>query len=157
MTMEMPEDWILQFDKLNRNSTKKNDIDLSEEKKLTLIAAFKYPVMGQPGFNPSFICMVDKITTGFKAKKGYEYLQAVKDSLIAAQLPYEFSKEIYDEKIGSKNFSVLEGSITSGEFHVSQKSYAAIVDKYALVFTFTYSSDEEYDELNNIIKSIKFE
>jgi hypothetical protein len=89
-------------------------------------------------------------------QNGLDYLKGVKDSLIATQMPYEFSKDIYIEQVSTKEFYVLEAQINLEGFHVNQKSYAAVFDEYVLVFTFTYSSDEEYNELNNIIKSIKF-
>lgn len=131
-------------------------INASEQKSLTLLAMFKHPPGSPVDFNPSFMCIVERIQGLPGIKKGSDYLFHVRKGLALAKLQVTFEKDIYDAPISGLEFGILETKITVGKSTIRQKYGATILKGYALSFISSYGSDEDLRIQNEIIESIKF-
>jgi hypothetical protein len=132
-------------------------ISASEQKSLTLLTMFRHPLGSPVEFNPSFVCIVEK-TEGLPGiKKGSDYLFHVRKGLVAAKLQITIEKDIYTGSVDRLEFGILETKLAIGKTTVQQKYYSTILKGYALSFIISYTSDEELQTQNEIIRSIKFQ
>jgi hypothetical protein len=131
-------------------------LDLSKEKTLNLMFAFKYPFTHQ-GFNPNVLCMAENLGLlgSVTVKSGKDYLAMTKTGMEQTGMPYTFG-EVTTEKLGDKDFDTMEATIDAGEIKLTQKYYAAIFDGYALVFINTFSSEEEASETKGLLDTVSF-
>ena len=131
-------------------------IDLSKEKTLNLMFAFRYPLTHQ-GVNPSVLCMAENLGLlgSVTVKSGKDYLAMTKTGMEQTGMPYTFG-EVTTEKLGDKDFDTMEATIDAGEIKLTQKYYAAIFDGYALVFINTFSSEEEASETKGLLDTVSF-
>lgn len=167
ITFSIPDDWKIlseeEIEKLKEasgeivpNEEAKEQMDLAEVKTLDLVYAFKYELNYTDGINPNMSCVGENLgLAGFVVKTPEDYLEQAQKLMMETGLPFELG-EMTQETIGSKEFGVLESTIDMG-IVIHQKFYVTIIDGYALIFTLTYSSDEERDELLGIIDTITFE
>jgi len=131
-------------------------LDASVQKSLTLLTVFKHPPGSPVDFNPSFMCVVERIPGLPGIKKGSDYLFHVRKALSSAKLQPTFEKDIYDAPVGGLEFGILETAVVIGKTTVRQKYYTTILKGYALSFISSYASDEELQTQNEITQSIKF-
>ncbi len=131
-------------------------LDLSKEKTLNLMFAFKYPFTHQ-GVNPNVLCMAENLGLlgSVTVKSGKDYLAMTKTGMEQTGMPYTFG-EVTTEKLGDKDFDTMEATIDAGEIKLTQKYYAAIFDGYALVFINTFSSEEEASETKGLLDTVSF-
>lgn len=108
--------------------------------------------------NPNFMALAEKLSFFQGVKNGKDYLNEIRKQLkaIASSLPYNLNKEIYTEKVGGKDFSVLEATIEAGTTKMTQKYYAYVLNGYALCFVSTSNIEAGAKSLDGIIKSITF-
>jgi hypothetical protein len=128
----------------------------SEQKSLTLLCVFKQPPGAPVDFNPSFMCLAEKISGLPGISKGSDYLFHVKKGLSSPNLQVSFEKPIYDSTIAGLQFGVLETKLAIGQAVIRQKYYATILKGYALTFIISYSSEQELQTHNRTLESIKF-
>ncbi len=131
-------------------------LDLAEEKVLNFMIAFKYPLDEVHTVNPSIACNAEKLSFLQGIKNGEEYLEMSKELLAKAQIPYEFDEDIYTENLGGQQFSVLKVNIDAGAIKLYQKYYTKIIDGYAFNIIVTYSDEEEKEEVEEMLNSVKF-
>lgn len=171
LTYTIPDSWAIATDEEKATLTKagqeavangdeklKKQLDLSKEKALNLVFAFKHPLSYAEGFNPNFFCIAENlsIANSLSIKSGADYLTASKELMKKSGIPYVF-KDLTSEKLGGKNFDVMEVNIDIQGIQIHQKYYSTIIDGYALNFISSYSTDEELNEINKISETIKFE
>lgn len=169
-TMELPQEWHMVTDEekeflLNasgeviseNNEDLAEQIDLSKEKIIYLVWAYKYPLTYTDGYNPSFLCMGENLGlfNGTIIKTGEDYIEATKKTLDQTGLEYQYD-EITTEKIGDKNFDVMEMSLDYQGIKIYQKYYVTIINKYALVYILSYTTEEQKEELTNILNTASF-
>ncbi len=70
--------------------------------------------------------------------------------------PYAFS-EPSTETIGGKSFDTIETSIEYEGFSINQKYYSILLDNYVLSFIATYFSEDDLNEINDMLANAKFE
>lgn len=131
-------------------------MDLSKEKTLNLMFSFKYPLTHQ-GVNPNVLCMAENLSllASLTVKSGKDYLAMAKTSMEQTGLPYTFA-DVTTEKLGGKDFDVMEATVDAGTIKLTQKYYATIFDGYALVFINTFSSEEEELETKGLLDTVAF-
>ncbi|KAB3526770.1 hypothetical protein [Alkaliphilus serpentinus] len=169
--VEIPEEWIIASEEeiatitnagkdliVGEDEEKEKEYDLSMEQTLNMIFAFKYPLSYTEGFNPSFLTMAENLDllTGLTIKDGADYLANMEEVIKLTGMPYVF-KEVYTENIGGREFHVLESYVDIGVAKIIQKNYSAIINKYALVFSVSYSNEAEEMEVKEILNSLKFQ
>jgi hypothetical protein len=131
-------------------------IDLAKEKILYLLFASKYPLNHQ-GLNPNIICMAENLGLmgSLAVKSGKDYLAATKTNMEQAGMSYTFG-EVTTEKIGGKDFDVMEATLDAGSVKLTQKYHVAIFDGYALIFINSFTSEEEASEMKAYMDTISF-
>ncbi len=167
LSVQLPKEWSIQdIESMNQLAETENTSaggegetkkpDLSQAETLNFIMASKYPQNQQEAVNPSFICNSENLSFLQNVKTGKDYLESAKNLLIDSQLPYIFEKDIYTEKLGEKDFNVMEAFIQSGSTKVTQRYYSAIIKDYALNFIVTYFDDASKAEVDSILKTVSF-
>lgn len=132
-------------------------VNASEQKSLTLLTMFKYPPGSPVDFNPGFICMAERIDGLPGIKKGGDYLFHVKKGLLASKIQLTLERDIYTGSVSGVEFGILETKLVVGQTTIQQKYYSTILKDYALSFIISYTSDEDLQTQNEIIKSMKFQ
>ena len=172
MTINIPDKWIVATDDeknhmmqegkqviTDNDKNKEKQIDYSLEKTVYLLHTSEKGLSVNETLNPSFMAMAEKLNLmqNVAVSDGKGYLEQVKKGLQdMAMVPYKFDKEIYTEKVGNKDFYVLEATVNNGDVNLVQKYYAAKVDDYVLVFIATGFNDDQAKKLDTTIKSISF-
>ena len=169
MTVTIPKDWVIASDAdrqkiidqgkaaiAGEDKTKQAQLKLSELRTVYLLLISKNGLSDQSADNPNYILMAEKLSLLQNIKKSSSYLQSVKTQLLALKdsIPYTFNKEIYSEKVGKRDFSVLEASMDLGTTKMTQKYYTTITNGYALSFITTSTNTDGDNVLNDIIKKI---
>lgn len=172
MTIKLPSNWIIATDEEKQaivdsgkqvaaagDENKEKQYDMSLERTVYLLVTSQKGLNVQDITNPSFMTLAEKLSFFQGVKDGKGYLEEVKKQLkaLAAQIPYNLDKEIYTEKVGGKEFYVLEAVVNGTGVTLTQKYYASVINSYALSFITTSYSDEQSESLNEIIKTISFE
>ncbi|WP_058486461.1 hypothetical protein [Defluviitalea phaphyphila] len=169
-TMELPEDWHIATDEekkalfnvgkemlVENNEDLVENTDSSSEGIFHLVWTYKYPLNSVEDFNPNFLCtaenvgLIDSIIIDEK-----DYIESVKTVLEETGVGYKCG-DISTEKIGNKDFYVMEVSLDYQGITIYQKYYLKIVDKYVLSYLLSYSSEDEKNELTDILNTISFE
>jgi hypothetical protein len=169
ITFSIPKDWTIANDKEKEQLSNigsqmvagddenlKNQLDLAKVRVLNLLFAFRHPLSYNQGFNSSFLCMAENLgVSGLMVKTGADYLNASKAMLQRTNLKYGFS-DITSEKIGGRDFDVMKVTITTQGITVTQKYCTVIINGYAFNFIFSYTDDQQKNELDSIRATIKF-
>lgn len=171
LSLEIPNGWIIASDEekaaltntskeliANGDENLKKDFDLAKVKTLNLVYSFKHPLNYTGGFNSNFFCVAENLSliNSLTVKSGADYLKLSKALMEKTNIPYSFH-EITSEEIGGKHFDVMEADVDYQGIKIYQKYYSAIIDRYALSFIMSYTTEDDLNELNNILTSIKFE
>jgi hypothetical protein len=172
MTITIPDKWIVATDAEKNDliqkgkqvvapndKDKQKQMDYSLEKTVYLLATSEKGLAVNDTTNPNFIAIAEKLNfaQGVVVSDGKAYLEQVKKGLQGiAQIPYKFEKEIYTEKVGNKDFYVLEATASNGNVKLVQKYYATKIGDYALSFIATRYNDEQGKKLDTMIKDISF-
>jgi len=129
----------------------------SEQRSVTLLTVFKYAPGSPVDFNPSVMCVAERIQDLPGIKKGADYLFHVKKGLSASKLAPTFEKEIYETSVNGVDFGVLESRLVIGKSEIRQKYYTTILKGYALSIITSYSTNEELRALNEAMQSLKLQ
>lgn len=172
MTINIPDKWIVATDAeknalmqkgkqvvADNDKDKQKQFDYSLEKTVYLLAISEKGLSVKDTSNPNFMTIAEKLDSmqGAVISDGKGYLEQVKKGLQAiTQIPYKFDKEVYTEKVGNKDFYVLEATVSNANVKLVQKYYAAKIGDYVLSFVGTSYNDDQAKKLDTIIKSISF-
>lgn len=172
LSMKLPKDWKVSSDEekqkvLNAgkeviagdDKSKQAQLDLADLKSVYLLMVSKIGMTNQSYDNGSLMIMAEKLSLLQGVNKGSEYLEYVKKGMkeLNAQMPYKLDKDVYEVKIGGKEFSVLEAVIESPELKLTQKYYACVLKGYALVFITTSTTGDNDKIIKGMLDSVKFE
>lgn len=172
MTVKLPDNWVIASDEEKQaildggkevaaggDENKEKLYDLSLQRTVYLLVTSQKGMSVQDITNPSFMTLAEKLSFFQGVKDGKGYLEEVKKQLkaLAAQIPYNLDKDIYTERIGGKDFYVLEAVVNGTGVTLKQKYYASVMNSYALSFITTSYSDEQSESLDEIVKTISFE
>ncbi|HEY9060067.1 MAG TPA: hypothetical protein VIO64_06130 [Pseudobacteroides sp.] len=172
LSMKLPKDWKVSSDEekqkvLNAgkeaiagdDKSKQTQLDLADLKSVYLLMVSKIGMTNQSYDNGNLMIMAEKLSLLQGVNKGSQYLEYVKKGLkeLNGQMPYKLDKDVYEEKIGGKVFSVLETVIESPDIKLTQKYYACVLKGYALVFITTSTNNENDKIIKGMLDSVKFE
>jgi len=137
------------------NKNLKSIIKASQVNTAYLLAVFKHEVGAAVEFNPSFMIVAEN-TRGFPGiKNGKDYLFHAKKALQQTQMAYSFEKEIVERKIGSSLFHVMEAKLDYMGKIIIQEYISTVDKKFSLSFIISYTTDEEKNELYEVINKVK--
>ncbi len=161
-------DWIVQ-DKQQMNDILKtgNDIISGDDKNLKsaikagmvntayLLTIFKHEAGAPVTFNPSFTLLAENTKNAPGIKRGKDYLYHVRNLLEQSQITYFFDKEVFERKIGSTTFYVMESKVDVMDKTITQEYMTKVTKGFSLSIIISYMTSEEKEELYAVIKNIK--
>lgn len=169
MTVGIPERWQIQDSEASKliiergkklfsggNADLKTALDASQKSSVNLLTFMKHPSVPAASFNPSFVCLAEKVSQHPGITKGEDYLISVKKLMARSKTAYVFDEKISSVMIGGIPFAVITGRAASGRVTVTQHFYAAVRNGYALSFITSGSNEDEQAELDQIIAGITF-
>jgi hypothetical protein len=169
MEMELYPDWIIQTKEQTEqiaelgkdllagdNKNLEAIIEASEVNTANLLAVFKYEQGSPVEFNPSVMVVAENLQNFPGIKSGRDYLFQTKKLLQQSQLKYEYhDKEFRKETINNQGFYLMNLSINFG-LEIHQTYYSTIKNGFSISVIITYSDDLQKNELENLIKTIRF-
>ena len=91
---------------------------------------------------------VEDLSSQPQIKDAVDYFDAVRQSYKSMVLPPDFKySETQAEKLGPKAFAFLDTSSKAGK----KRMYATVKNRKAILFTLSYSSDEDLQTMRNIL------
>ena len=117
---------------------------------------FRHPLGAAVDFNPSFVCVAEKVSQLPGIKRGSDYLFHARKLIEMGQLKYTFDDDMHSEKIGGVEFDLLNAHLDLKNVALTQKYFASIRKGYALCFVLSSHTDEAAKELRGILQTLKF-
>lgn len=168
-SIETISDWCVLGDKLkevltdkglkqvaSNNESIEKQLSLSEKENINLLFVYKYNPIEYTEFNPKLMCIATDLKNYQSIKSSKDYLEAQKKTINLLNLNYTYEKDIYSEKIGKKDFDVLEYIVKSDYYTYTQRHYCIVIKGYALSFITSYSNQQEKKQILDMINSLEF-
>jgi hypothetical protein len=112
-------------------------------------------VVGQ--FNPSFMIIAENLGRISGIKTGVDYLDHLKKTLQQTGINYQVSPGYNTRNIGGKDFDVLKATQNVGEVMDVKTLYSVAIDKgFALTIITIFATDEQEDEITDVLHKITF-
>ena len=128
----------------------------SEQQSVYLLMAFQHPPGSSVAFNPSIICVAERVRDVPGIVRGRDYLFHLKKLMESSQVKLQFPKDISTEKFNGIDFDVMHVSMTVGPSTVQQKYYATIMRGYALGFIVSFTTSEQESVLQKALEGVSF-
>jgi hypothetical protein len=128
----------------------------SEQQTVYLLMASQHPVGSPVAFNPSFMCVAERVRHLPGIVRGSDYHFHTKKLLESSQMNVQFSEDISTVNLDGVDFDVMHVSMTAGPSIVQQKYYTAIMRDYALVFIVTFTTADEESVLQSVLEGVSF-
>jgi hypothetical protein len=120
-----------------------------------LLAVFKHEVGAAVEFNPNFMLLAENTKNLPGIKNGKDYLFHAEKLMKQTQMSYSFEREVFEKKIGNSLFYVLETRLDYMGEIISQEYISTVKNGFTLSFIITYSTEEEKNELYEVINNVK--
>jgi hypothetical protein len=121
-------------------------LNLAVKNVANLVTAYK--LMPGSADNSIFRISVEDLDSQPKAKDAVDYLDLMTESFKAIKLPPDFVySEVKAEQLGKEKFAYMDSSSKSGK----KRMYVTVKDRFAILFTFAYSSDEDLETMRNVL------
>lgn len=108
-----------------------------------------------PGLTDNAIARisVEDLNTNPQIKDAVDYFDAIRAMYSTMKLPPDFKySETQAEKLGAMQFGFLDASSTAGK----KRMYATVRRGFAIMFTLSYSSDEDLQTMRAILEQANF-
>jgi len=128
----------------------------SELQTINLLAAFQHPVGTPVPFNPSIMCVAERVSGLPGIKRGKDYHFHARKLMESSQVKFEFPADIPAVTLGGVEFDVMPVTMTVGPSTAQQKYYAAIRKGYALNFIVSFTTADEEAVLQHILEGVSF-
>ena len=172
MTVELPPDWAVQGQDSRQepmdvggellagdDKNLKATLKASELSTVNLFASFQHPRGTPVPFNPSILCVAERVRHLPGIKTGNDYFFHMKKLFEASQMEIHISDDVGTETISGRTFDILRTETPLGldPTVVHQKYYVSIMKGYALAIIASYTTDAEDLILKGVIDSITFQ
>lgn len=122
------------------------------EKQVTLLLTAYRSMPGTPD-NAVVLISVEDLTDNPKIKDAVDYFDLMRAQISTMKLPADFTySEVGAEKLGKKQFAYLETSSSAGK----KRMYATVRGRYAIMFTLSYSANDDLSTLRRILEEGNF-
>jgi hypothetical protein len=121
----------------------------------SLFGTFKHNIDAIVESNPNLIIITENLM-GTSVTYGDDYLEHLRDLWDEHQIGIVQTGAIRETPIDSKDFYRLEGEIRTPYGVGYQQYYCTVMKGFALVITISYTNDEEREELEKVISTIRF-
>lgn len=137
------------------NKNLKSIVKASQVNTAYLLAVFKHEVGAAVEYNPSFMIVAENTENFQGIKNGKDYLFHAKKLLKQTQMSYLFEKEVFEKKIGECLFHVMEAKLDYMGKIIIQEYISTVNRGFSLSFIISYTTEEEKNELYEVINNIK--
>ncbi len=128
-----------------------------KEKSYILLTASRYEPGTVVGYNPTITIVVESTSKFPGMKTAKEYLFMAKRMLMGAQIKHDFPDPDFKlEKVGGKDFYVMNVQMNFEGTIVKQTYFSTILDGFCFSIVITYLNDSDKADLDLIIKSAQF-
>lgn len=122
------------------------------EKQVTLLLTAYRSMPGTPD-NGIVLISVEDLTDSPKVEDAVDYFDLMRAQISTMKLPTDFKySEVGAEKLGAKQFAYLETSSKAGK----KRMYATVRGRHAIMFTLSYSADDDLVTLRRILEEGNF-
>ena len=128
----------------------------SELQTVQLLAAFRYPLGTPASYNPSVMCVAERVGHMPGIKQGRDYLFHSRRVLESSPLKIAFPGDVRAEKLGGRDFDLMHVEMQFPAITVRQKYYASILKGYALSCILSYATRDEESTLEGILATLSF-
>jgi hypothetical protein len=163
ITFTTPDSWIVPTDAEKDILSGMDDVqegdsgEARDERYTDLVFIMKHPINYLEGYNARFMCSVENLgLESVLIRTGEKYLKVVKDK---AEEKYgsKYIGPVMKESVGGRDFYTIEVAAENEVVKLVLKYYCRVTKGYALMFAITYANQEDKNELESIIKSVKFQ
>ena len=166
MTISVPKDWHVasnetmeHFKKVGEKAIAGDDktlqAALETAPSLNLISLFEKPPGTPMDFNPSFICLAEKVMHLPGIQKGSDYLLHAK-KLLAANMSCKIKPEFRTVQVDGRSLDVMDVELSVANLTVKQQ-YCAMIEKgYAVSMIISFFNDTQKEQLDKILASTSF-
>ncbi len=151
--LTFPESWFV--------NTTENDADLKKVKinldidtpknTKNILNAFKF--QEKIGVTSVFRVSTEDLDNFSNIKNAVDYFDAMRQTFKVVKLPPDFKYSETDaEKLGNVQFAFLDISSSKG----TKRLYATVKNDFAIIFTLTYETDNELQEMKKILSEGDF-
>jgi len=142
------------------NEKIKEDLKSSKITTANLLAVFKYTdkqvLDYNIKFNPSLVLLAENLKGFNQIRTGKDYIEISKGLLEEASIDYSFDDDYESITVSGVKFDILKFSAEYYGITFKQEIIATIKNNFCLLFTLSYSEEDDRTELYQILKSIKF-
>lgn len=168
--IELPTDWVVQtkeqteyIAKMGKDLIAGDDknmkaaINAAEINSANLLAVFKYEVGSPVDYNPNLMLVAQNLKNTPGIKSGSDFLLQARKLLKQAQIQYDFiDEEFKKDIINNQEFYIMNCSQNFMGINIKQKCYSTIQDGFCLSAIVSFTDDEQKNDLENIINTMKF-
>jgi hypothetical protein len=169
-TLTIPSDWSIQ-DQQTQKQLMHQGVDIvagdnknmqaamraSEVRTVSLLTVFKYTRGAPVSYNPGIVGTAELVSHLPGIRTGGDYLFHARRLLEAGQVKYSFPREREVQTIGGAEFHVLPAEvILSPQIVVKQELCATIRKGYAVLLILSYATEEERNELRQVLNTTTF-
>ncbi|MBI1178325.1 hypothetical protein GC207_12890 [bacterium] len=169
LNLTLPSEWSVQDQQMRQRVAEKGvkmiagddknfkaALKASEQQTVYLLMAFQHPLGSPVAYNPSIMCLAERVRDMPGIVRGKDYLFHAKQLMESGQMKVQFPKDASIAKLGGVDFDVMQTLMTVGPITVKQKYYAAITKGYALVFIVSFTTGEQESVLDGIVERVSF-
>ena len=128
----------------------------SELQTVQLLTAFRHPLGTPTSYNPSVMCVAERVGHMPGIKQGRDYLFHTRRVLESSPMKIAFPGEVSAEKLGGREFDLMHVEMQFPGITVRQKYYASIMKGYALGCIMSYATRDEESTLDGILATLSF-
>lgn len=169
--LKVPIDWVVQsqeqidgISELGKELVAGDDKNMkamltaAEINSANLLAVFQYEVGSAVEYNPNFMLVAENLKNAPGIKTGGDYLFQTRKLIKQSQLQYEYIDETFKKEIiGTQEFYVMSLSINYMGLNIKQQYYSTIKNGFCISAIIAFVNDEQKNDLEKVISSIKFQ
>jgi hypothetical protein len=169
ITAEKPESWYVLSEEMQnalvdggaKAATEGNDavagaIEAGMARTTQIFGVFKHEPGTPVEFNPNVLAIAENVKIAPGVKTGADYFYQFKKLAAQTNAQYDFKDETA-VKLGGKDFTRLDLTMTIAGQSADQSYYAARMGDEMIIFIQSYKTDAERDETGAIVESVRFD
>lgn len=168
LSLSFPETWAVQSREVVKelsalggdmlagdNTALSSQQDNIDNNVTNLFYVFKHERGAPVEFNSNLYAAADNISTKPGIKSGADYFFHMKKIMQSSTLNYQLDETAGPKTISDVAFDILMVKITINNIAINQTFYAAKINEHILVFTLSFTTPEDQEQLESILAGLK--
>lgn len=162
MTMKVPQEWIIQ-DNTTVLQLVEQLVDKASAEELSnslnsflCLMASKYALGAPVEFNPNVTLGIENVSLLDGISKGSDYLFFLEKTITEVTPGYTFEDKTETVILDGISFDTKKAVFNIADREIKQKIYCTIYKGFSVFFTLSYSTEEELQELETMLKTVYF-